>query len=330
MQILKQQLCKKFAVVHCARKQNHLRRRAASQVVLLDKRGNRVGHIVADRQNLIVLVKKIPVHIVQNGEARLGLGLIVANHVGVGHRPGRDELALAERLYGLHPVAQLGSLFKLQILRRLLHLFPQFLLHLRVAALQHQNCLLHTRAVFPGASGALAPCVAVIHVVVEARPFLSEVARKTLAAAGQLQRQTQRINDHLRHVPPAVGPKIACSVVHDPAHQLHHRVFFPHIHAKIRIALVILQKDVVLWHVPLDERALKHQRFKFARRNDNVKVVDLTDHFPRLRRMGAGILKILADAVFELFRLADVDDLSGLVLHDIYARLIWQRQRLVF
>lgn len=41
------------------------------------------------------------------------------------------------------------------------------------------------------------------------------------------------------------------------------------------------------------------------------------------------ILKILADAVFELFGLADIDDRAGLILHDVDARLVWQRERLV-
>ena len=46
--------------------------------------------------------------------------------------------------------------------------------------------------------------------------------------------------------------------------------------------------------------------------------------------MRGSVLEILAHAVFELLRLADVDDLPGFVLHQIYARLERQTQCLVF
>ena len=44
----------------------------------------------------------------QHRKAGLGFGLIPADHIGVRHRAGSDQLALAERGNGLHPVAQLG------------------------------------------------------------------------------------------------------------------------------------------------------------------------------------------------------------------------------
>ena len=45
--------------------------------------------------------------------------------------------------------------------------------------------------------------------------------------------------------------------------------------------------------------------------------------------MGGRILKILADTVLEFFGLADIDNRTGLILHDVDARLIWKRKRLV-
>ena len=81
--------------------------------------------------------------------------------------------------------------------------------------------------------------------------------------------------------------------------------------------------------MPLDERAFEHQRLKLRARDDGIKMVDLRHHFTRLRRMRRRILKILADAVLELFGLADIDDRAGLILHDVDARLVWQRERLV-
>ena len=81
--------------------------------------------------------------------------------------------------------------------------------------------------------------------------------------------------------------------------------------------------------MPLDERALEHQRLKFRARDDGVEMVNLGDHPARLRRVRRRILKILADAVFELFGLADIDDCAGLILHEVDAGLVWERKRFV-
>ena len=133
----------------------------------------------------------------------------------------------------------------------------------------------------------------------------------------------------LGDIAPAVGAEILRAVIQNARSQLDHRIFLVQIDAQIRIALVILEQDVVLRHVALDERAFEHQRLKFRSGNNDVEMVDLGDHAPCLWRMGRGILKILADTVFELLGLADVDDRAGLVLHDIDARLQRETQRLV-
>ena len=65
-----------------------------------------------------------------------------------------------------------------------------------------------------------------------------------------------------------------------------------HIACLLYTSLAVLQQDVVLRHVTLDERALEHQRLKFRRRNDDVKMVDMRHHLLCLRRVGGRILKI--------------------------------------
>ena len=49
-----------------------------------------------------------------------------------------------------------------------------------------------------------------------------------------------------------------------------------------------------------------------------------------LTGVGGGVLEILADPVFQFFGLAHIDDLLGLVPHDIHAGSIGQRQGLFF
>ena len=57
-------------------------------------------------------------------------------------------------------------------------------------------------------------------------------------------------------------------------------------------------------------------------------MVYFAHHDPGFRGMGGGILKILADTVFQLLGLAHVDDLIRLVPHDVNTRGIGQGQRL--
>ena len=329
-QLLLQKCGEQLRVLHLKRRQNDLGRRAADEIKLLDKRRDGLLRIIRRRKDLVFLIEQASVYIMQDCKAGPRFVLIVADDVGVGHRPGRDELLFAKGFHGPQPVAQRRRQLKLQLVRRGLHLHAQLARHLLVVPLQDEDGLLHPGVVVLLAARELAPAVAVVHVVIQAGALLAEVARELLGAAGQLERQPQRIDHMLRHEAAAEGTKVAGLVAGNAADHLHGGIVLRQIDAQIRVALVILQEDVVLGHVPLDERAFEHERLKFRPGDDGVEMVDLRDHLPRLRRMGGRILKILADTVFELLRLADVDDRAGLVLHQVHARLVGQRERLVF
>ena len=327
-QLLIQELFEKRRVVHLDRKENFLRSRASRQIILLDEGRDGLLRVVRRRKNFIVLVEQIAVYIVQHREAALCLALIVADHVGACHGACRNELTLTERFDREQAVAQRGGAFKIERFGGRLHLGAQFLRRFLVFSLEHLHSLPDACAVFLRAARELAPCVAVIHVVIEAGPILPEVARKLLSAARELERQPERVDHMLRNKASAVWAEILRAVVLHARGQLDHRVFLMQIDAQIGIALVVLQKDIIFRHVPLDKRAFQHKRLKLRPRNDHVEVIDLRDHPPGFRRMGGGILKILAHAVFELFCLADINDRVGLVLHDVDAGLIRQAQRL--
>ena len=107
-------------------------------------------------------------------------------------------------------------------------------------------------------------------------------------------------------------------------------VQFLHVQAQIGVALVILQKNVVFWHIALDEGAFQHQRLKFTGRNNHIKMMDFAYHHLCFWGVGGGILKILADPVFQLFGLADIDNLVGFIPHNIHPGCIRQGQCLLF
>ena len=92
----------------------------------------------------------------------------------------------------------------------------------------------------------------------------------------------------------------------------------------IVIALVILQKDIVGRLMLFDERAFQHERFIFGSGHDEIVVEHLRNHFRGLDVVIGVIAEIAGDAVSEVFRLSDIDDLPLLVLHDIHAGLCGQ------
>ena len=68
----------------------------------------------------------------------------------------------------------------------------------------------------------------------------------------------------------------------------------------------------------LDEGVFQHQSLQLTAGDDDVEVPHFLHHGGHLRQMLA--VEIAADPVFELLRLADVDDLVMLVQHDVHAR----------
>ena len=70
----------------------------------------------------------------------------------------------------------------------------------------------------------------------------------------------------------------------------------------------------------LDQVILQDQCFYFGIRNNVLKISDLSHHLVNLWRMFRSVLKILADPVLQIFRLAYIDDLIAAVVMQIYAR----------
>ena len=69
----------------------------------------------------------------------------------------------------------------------------------------------------------------------------------------------------------------------------------------------------------LDEAAFQHQCFIFGIRYDIIIIVYLGHHFRHLGSMVGRPAEIACDPLFQILCLADVNDLSGLLLHNIHA-----------
>ena len=170
-----------------------------------------------------------------------------------------------------------------------------------------------------------AEAVAASHVEVQTGTLPADVPGKAAVAGGQAQRGADRVQREARFVAASEGTEILRPVVCGTVHQREPGVRLggePH----EGIALVVFQENVIARLVPFDEGVFQHQSLELGADDDRVEPVHVGHHHFRFFVVGGGVLKILADAVFQLLRLAHVDDLTGLVHHQIDA---WQQRQLV-
>ena len=261
----------------------------------------------------------------EHHEAAAGsLPPVESHYVGIRQGRGHHLLPLAQKFDGTVAVPQLGGLLKAQLLRRAGHLRLELLAHLLKFPLQQAHGLIHRLPVTSLVHAGAAVTVALAHMVVQAGALPADVPRELLMAGGQPQGQPQRVDDALGGAPAAIRPKIARPVLRRAVGQREFGVILFHRQADIRIALVVLQQDVVAGHVPLDKGVLQHQCLELAGDEDGVEAVHLRHHVPRLGGVGGAVLEILAHPVFQLLGLAHVDDPACFIHHQIDARRQWQ------
>ena len=205
---------------------------------------------------------------------------------------------------------------------RLLHAELQFALHILRAPLEEEQDGADHRRVILLRDLAGARREAALDMVLEARAVLQVAA----GAQGEEPAQEFQALVHGRDV--RVGAEVARSVLRHAVRQEDARVFLLHRDLDVRVALVVLEADVVVRAMLLDEVALEDQRLDLRVRHDDFKIRDVRDHCLDLRRVVLVVLEVLAHAVLEDDRLADVDDATRRVLHDVDAGAV--RQQLEF
>ena len=115
-----------------------------------------------------------------------------------------------------------------------------------------------------------------------------------------------------------VGSDIFCAVIVFLQNRCDGFVFVAS-HADIAVSLIVFEQDIVFRHVLLNQTAFEHQCFKLAVGHNIVKMVHVFDHFAHFDCVAVRRAEILADAVFERFCLADINNFILLVFHDIHA-----------
>ena len=107
------------------------------------------------------------------------------------------------------------------------------------------------------------------------------------------------------------------------AHQFQAGKVLGKVDADVGKVLVVLEEYVVFGAVALDEVQFQRQRFHFAVNQHDVKIVHMLHHGLHLGGVVFAGLKILAHAVFQVDRLAHIDD-APLALHQVTTRRIGQ------
>lgn len=72
-----------------------------------------------------------------------------------------------------------------------------------------------------------------------------------------------------------------------------------------------------------DESVFQTQRIRFAGGDDVAEIFHMGEHCKHLFCLAGGCVEILANAVFEALSLADIQNVTIGIHHDVHAWLIW-------
>ena len=184
-------------------------------------------------------------------------------------------------------------------------------------ALEEQDRLLHGLAVVGGADHPGAGPQAVFHLKFQARPG---TRRQAALLAGA---HPEDLLHHLEGFPGQAGrgirPEIEGPVGIEAPHEPQGRELLLQVQAQAEIILVVPQHDIVAGPVLLDEVALQDEGLPAAGGDEEVHPGHLLQHQGGLGVVPVRRLEIRPDAVPQIDRLADIDDLARRVFEQIDA-----------
>src|SRR4030095_2240343 len=213
---------------------------------------------------------------------------------------------------GLNLVANLGRRFKLQRLRFLCHLLPQYRWQFVLLDLDKQDGLPDSLPVIRLAYGQDAGCQATFDLILETGPAaVFKVVFGAIAQKKMLLKDVQRApSRHCRRK----RPKITVAVLDDLTRREDSRPGVLCRNFNAQIALVVFKSNIVARLVLLDEIVFENQRFFVITRDQSL---DIGDASHEKLDLAASIrtMKIGSHTGAKNFGLCDVDDFSSVVPH---------------
>ena len=231
-----------------------------------------------------------------------------------------DELARLQLLQPGDLVADLRRALECKRSCRLVHLPLQMLEHFGRLALQEQGRILHVLLVLPLGDQADARAGATLDLVEHAGA--RAVDEHAGLAGAQLEHLLQQ-GDALAHGACArKRPEVRMRLVQLAAMEAQLREAFAG-EAKVGVALVVAEDDVVARLVRLDEIVLEQQRFAFRAGHRRIDPRDLRHH-ERGARCVFGLLEVARNALPQIARLAHVERLARGIEHAVDTRPVRQ------
>ncbi len=208
-----------------------------------------------------------------------------------------------------------------------MHLLLDVLQHVAAAAFEEEQRLVDDLAVLLGRAVSGARGDAALDVVVEAGAGVGAGDRLGAGAPGEeLLHHVERAPHRARR---GVWPEVARAVLLDAAGDGDARPVLLHVDLEVGVVLVVLEADVVDGLVALDEGGLQQQRLRLVAGDDVVKCVDLLDERVDAALHAAAGAEVGAHAGAQPAGLADVEHLPAGVLHQVDARTLRKRLRLL-
>ena len=168
-----------------------------------------------------------------------------------------DILFLGDLLHRPKLIPEARRRLKVEGRGRLLHAELQFALHILRAPFEEEQDRADHRRVVLLRDLADARREAALDVVLQAGPVLQ------VAAGAQREEAAQELQALMHGRDVRIGAEVARSVLRHAVRQEYARVLLLHGDFDVRIALVILEADVVVRAMLLDEVALENQRLDF-------------------------------------------------------------------
>lgn len=243
---------------------------------------------------------------------------IVARHchevVVAGALAGRF-LAIADGVDGADLIALLGGCLKIEGVGGGEHFLLETIAHRRCMAVKKICDLFDHGVVVVSGNMADAWSFAESEMFIETAHGFVELR---VAAGAKRKDAMRKLQGVAQFADVCVGAEVAGAVADDLSrHEDARIILFGD--AQVGVGFPVFEVDVVFWAVFFDQVAFEYQRFCLVVDDDVFQILDVTHERLCFHRFFWLRAKIRTHAVFQIDRLADVDDLAVFVFHKIDA-----------
>ena len=310
---------KELLLGHYARVKNHFFRNGVRVRVVIHKEcgERRCIENFINTENIVVLAHERPLSYRENGKARAKLLTVERDNVVL--RVGRvhNLLALPDLFERSNGVAALNCRLKLLRLTVGIHFFFKCRDSFARVPLENVGGAFYKLAILLATNVTRTNTAALLHLIVKALAPLPYIPRKTKLAARDTESFVEKRHNAVNRARTLKWTKILCPVGKARSCKEYSGILLVR-DFNIRIALCVLESDIVPRRILLDEGVLECERLNLRVTKNVVKFKNASHHFGGFCILFT-VLKILGNAIFQLGRFANVNHLARAVAHNIHS-----------